>query len=77
MTRVIGPGEMYTFSRPCDDLQAIVIHDADLGVVGDVDDSSDVLVDGTDFNCGDTITFTFSHADVVLPIDLDIGVDVN
>jgi len=68
----IEPGGMTTFIRNCDDLQAIVIDDADLRVLGGVgpETSSDVLRMGEDFECGDQIVFTFTHSDVLLDFDV-------
>jgi hypothetical protein len=70
----IEAGETVTFSRSCDDLQAIIVSNADLQVVGDIGPatSSDVLRDGDDFSCGDTIVFTFDHSIVL--IDFDVAV---
>ncbi len=72
----IPAGESAVFSRRCDDLQAIVIDKATLMVIGGngPDASSDVLRDGTDFGCGETIVFTFEHSDVIL--DFHVTVDV-
>ncbi len=70
------PGESRTFTRSCDDLQAIVIDDADLMVVGQIgpETDSDVLRDGTDFGCGDTIRFTFAHSDILTDFDVAVSV---
>jgi len=57
------------FSKDCDNLQAIIISDADLEVVGEEDTGT--LRDGDDFGCGDTIIFTFDL------IDFDITVESN
>ena len=75
MTLTIGAGEQSTFSRDCDDLQAIIIDDADLLLVGQLgpEVKTDVLRDGNEFGCGDTITFTFDHSDVIF--DFSITVD--
>lgn len=75
----IEPGETVPFTRDCDDLQAIVLDAADLRVVGAVgpETSSDVLRDGTDFNCRDTITFTFEHSDVLVDFDVVTGRETN
>ena len=58
------PGESTSFSRDCDDLQAIIIDDADLLVIGQIgpEARTDVFRDGSDFGCGDTISFTFDHS---------------
>ncbi len=72
----IAPGERTTFSRDCDDLQAVVIDDADLQVIGQVGPEADtgVLRDGDDFRCGDTVVFTFDHS--LLLVDFDVSVSV-
>ena len=68
----IGPGDSVTFTEECEDLQAIIIDDADLVVIGDIgpDTNTDVLRDGTHFNCNDTLTFTFDHSDIVVDFDV-------
>lgn len=73
---VVAAGTTESFSRPCDDLQAIIIDDADLRVIGQVgpETSSDLLRDGDDFGCGDTIVFTFTHS--ALLVDFDVAVTV-
>ncbi len=60
----LRPGETASFSRNCDDLQAIVIDPAELSIIGQIGPttSSNVLRDGDDFGCGDAITFTFDHS---------------
>ena len=75
MTLTLGAGEQITFSRDCDDLQAIIIDDADLLLVGRLDPEvkTDVLRDGNEFGGGDTITFTFDHSDAIF--DFSITVD--
>ncbi|MCH8913366.1 MAG: hypothetical protein IIA33_07330 [Planctomycetes bacterium] len=73
MTLTIGPGEQSTFSRDCDDLQAIIIEDADLQILGGLftpDADTGVLRDGSDFGCGDTLTFTFTHPDLALSLNI-------
>ena len=72
----VPAGSTVSFTRDCDDLQAIMIADADLLVVGNLispEADTDVLRDGSDFSCGDTLTFTFTHPDI--PISLNIGFD--
>ena len=70
----VEAGETVSFSRSCDDLQAIVVSDADLQVIGDIgpQTSSDVLRDGDDFSCGDTIVFTFDHSIVLIDFDVTV-----
>ncbi len=72
----LAPGATETFSRNCDDLQAIIVDDADLRIIGGagVDTMSDILRDGDDFRCGDTITFTFTHG--VIPTDFNVRTSV-
>ena len=59
----VEEGETRTFLRSCDDLQAIIIDDADLQWLGgiELETSTNVLRDGDDFGCRDTIVFTFDH----------------
>ncbi len=68
----IGPGQVTTFLRDCDDLQAIMIDDADLRIVGGVGPETDtgILRMGEDFECGDTLVFTFTHSDALLDFDV-------
>jgi len=72
MEFTLAPGETRRFSRPCDDLQVIVIDDADLRVAGGLgpEANSDVLRDGDDFFCGSTIRFTFDHSAAILDFDV-------
>ena len=67
-------GARSSFSLSCEDLQAIIIDDADLQIVGSIgpDASTDVLRDGTDFRCGDTIVFTFDHSDLIVDFDITV-----
>lgn len=59
----IEPGQTFTFSRDCDDLQAIFIKDADMRVAPGVspETDSEVYREPTDFSCGRTLTFTFTQ----------------
>lgn len=72
--RTVNAGTTVTIVRDCDELQAIVIDDADLQIIVGIGPEADteVLRDGTDFGCGDTIRFTFSST--LLPPSLDIDV---
>jgi hypothetical protein len=74
--RTISPGSTVTIVRPCADVQAMVIDNAELRVAGGIgpEADSDVLYDGTDFDCGDTVRFRFTHS--VLIIDFDVAVSV-
>jgi hypothetical protein len=75
-TFTIDAGQSQTLTRACDDLQAVIIDDADLEVVGSVgpEDRSDLLRDGDQFRCGDTIVFTFDHSDNILDFDVTVNV---
>ncbi len=71
-TFTLAPGTSQTFSVDCENLQAIIIDQAELRVLGDIGptQSSGVLRDGDDFQCGDTLVFTFSGQ--ALPPELSI-----
>ncbi len=77
MTLTLGPGEQSTFSRDCDDLQAIIIEDADLLLIGQIgpEVKTDVLRDGDEFGCGDTITFTFDHSDALFDFSITVEIE--
>jgi len=68
----VAAGQTHRFSRSCDELQAIIIDDADLLVIGGIgpETSSDVLRDGEDFSCGSTVRFTFDHTAAILDFDV-------
>ncbi len=72
----IPAGSTVTFTRDCDDLQAVMIADADLLVIGNLlspEADTDVLRDGSDFSCGDTLTFTFTHPDIPISLSIDFN----
>ena len=72
--QIILAGQTASFALSCEDLQAIVVDDADLQMLIGLgpETSSDVLRDGEDFNCGDVITFTFSYEN----LDFDVTTTV-
>lgn len=74
--QTLAAGDSVTISRDCEDLQAIMVEDADLQLVGEIgpEADTDVLRDGDDFTCGDTIVYTFSHP--AIPTSLDINTNV-
>jgi len=74
--RTVSAGEATTILGDCDDVQAIIIEDADLLAVGGLgpEANTDVIRDGSDFGCGDTVTFTFDHSALIT--DFDVSVDV-
>lgn len=75
----LAPGETASFSRDCDELQAIVIDKAELRIVGQVGPEADthVLRDGTHFDCADLIVFTFDHSPLIVDFDISIEVQRN
>jgi hypothetical protein len=73
----VAAGATTSFSVNCDDLQAIFIKRAAQMVIGNLgpDRETDVLSDGSDFFCGDTITYTFTGS--VLLIDFAVSSSVS
>lgn len=73
----VEAGGTMSLSRDCDELQALLLDDANLQVVGSVgpDTRSNVLTDGSDFNCGDRITFTFDHSALITDFDVNTAID--
>ena len=73
----VEAGETVTFSRSCDDLQAIIVSNADLQLISGLGPatSSDVLRDGDYFSCGDTIVFTFDHTIVLVDFDVTVTLE--
>ncbi|MDX2199002.1 MAG: hypothetical protein SF069_08530 [Phycisphaerae bacterium] len=76
LTFTLSPGEVQEFTRDCDDLQAIVVDNAELRVLGQIgpETSTDVLRDGDDFMCGDRITFTFDHSAIFTDFRVNVAV---
>ncbi len=72
----VPAGGTRSLSFPCDSLQAIYIEEAALTLPGELGPERDteILRDGDDFNCGDTITYTFSGS---LIVDFAIAESVN
>ncbi len=69
----LPPRDVQQFSVNCDSLQAIMIDNAQLQVVGSIgpEDSTGVYRDGSDFNCRDTLVFSFDGQ--LLPPNLHIS----
>lgn len=59
-------------TRDCDDLQAVLVDEAEVSIIGDIGPStdSDVFRDGSDFGCGDVFALTFVYP--VVPVSLSI-----
>ncbi|MGE0480439.1 MAG: hypothetical protein AB7Q17_08200 [Phycisphaerae bacterium] len=76
MELTLAPGETASFTRDCTELQALVIDNAELRIIGQVGPEADteVLRDGREFDCRDVITFTFDHSPLL--VDFDVGVAV-
>ncbi|MCO6436486.1 MAG: hypothetical protein J5J06_05310 [Phycisphaerae bacterium] len=74
MELTLAPGDRISFSRDCDELQALIIDRAELQTIGGGDDQTGVLRDGDEFDCGDRITFTFRS---ILLTDLRIETNVS
>ncbi len=72
----VQAGETISITRSCDDLRAIILDDADLQIVGSVgpEANADILREGEDFSCGDTLVYTFTHTDVLLDFDVAVSV---
>jgi len=72
----LAPGGAQTISRSCGELQAVRVENADLRVIGGIGPStnSDVVRDSDEFNCGDTIEFTFDNSAVVVDFAVSVSV---
>lgn len=70
---VLQPGEVQSFARDCEALQAIFIKNANMRVLPGFspEASTGVYREPDDFGCGDVLTFTFTQD--ALATDLDIG----
>lgn len=74
--RTVGSGQSTTIVGACDNVQAIIIEDADLLAIGGLgpEANTDVLRDGDEFSCGDTVTFTFDHSALITDFDVTVSV---
>jgi len=70
----LNPGGVSRLTRDCDQVKSLRLKDADLRVITGIspDTSTEVLVLGDDFDCGDEIVFTFSHTAAI--VDFDVAV---
>lgn len=73
----VDAGGTMSLSRDCDELQALLLDDANLQVIGGAgpDARYQLLRDGTDFNCGDRITYTFDHSAIVTDFDVAVTIE--
>lgn len=74
-TLTINAGQTQSITRDCDDIQAIVM-DADLSIIGEIGPQADtdVLRDGDNFNCGDIISFRFTHSALIVDFKITTAV---
>ena len=70
----ISAGQSTTLVVDCDDLRAIIIDKAELQSIGTPSDETNVLRDGDDFDCGNTIVFTFDHSLNVFDFNIKVSV---
>ena len=68
----VPPGQTVSFSESCDDLQALIVENANLAILGGLgpDANTDVLRDGDDFGCGDTVVLRFTDANGIADFDI-------
>lgn len=63
-----GTGASRSFTRSCDDLQAIIIDNAESRVpLVSPNSDTEVYRDASDFSCGDVLTFRFVLEDSLIP----------
>jgi hypothetical protein len=64
----LKPGESIDFFRDCDEIQAVFVDNAEMMIVGQIgpEADSEVLRDGEDYDCGDTVEFRFDHSDLIV-----------
>lgn len=73
--RNLAPGETAEFSRDCDELESIFIDEAALNApLLNIKDDTDVLTDGNNFSCGDTIVYSFSHSAILIDFNISTSV---
>jgi len=72
LTFSLSPGGVESFSRPCEDLQAIFINDADMRVLPGVSPEARTRVyrEPDDFRCGDTLGFTFTQNAIATSLNI-------
>jgi hypothetical protein len=71
VNRTLSPGESSVFTRDCDELESIFIDEAELQApLLTLKEDTDVIVDGDNFRCGDTIVYTFTHSEVIIDFNI-------
>jgi hypothetical protein len=75
LTFTLAPGEAQSFSRPCEDLQAVFINDADMRIAPGIspEASTRVYREPDDFTCGNTLTFTFTAANLGTSLEISFS----
>ncbi len=58
----VDPGATVSYIYDCDDFKAVMAQEAELLVAPGISPENDthIFIDDTDFDCGDTVTITFS-----------------
>lgn len=79
VVQTVPANSTVTFSRDCEELQAIMIENADLQIIGGIGPSQNTGVyrDGSDFGCGDTLTFTFSTSNFLTELEINFAATGN
>lgn len=75
LTFSLAPGEAQSFSRPCQDLQAVIISDADMRIAPTIspEASTRVYRERDDFTCGNTLAFTFTAANLGTSLEISFS----
>ncbi|MCP4591404.1 MAG: hypothetical protein GY842_11715 [bacterium] len=73
----VEAGGTSTFTRSCDDFQAIILDDAELQspLIQPDTDTDEAYRDGDEFGCGDRIIFTFDHSDLLIDFGVTVRVE--
>lgn len=73
----LAPGESTVIAEDCSNLKAVIIDDADLRIIGGIgpEDDTRVYREGDDFDCRETITFTFNSDSLGLSFEIDTDIN--
>ena len=75
VNRTLSPGESSEFTGDCDELESIFVDEAELlAPLLNLKEDTDVIVDGDNFSCGDTIVYTFTHSAIIVDFDISTSV---
>jgi len=77
VNQTVSAGSTATFRRDCDELRSMLIDNAALNLIGDIgpEADTDVLRLGDDFDCRDTVTFTFNSDALGVTLSIDTSVN--